>query len=125
MFKDIKVGEFVLVPVSVDKGFMDKSPKTFWCRCKVSKVTPKRFEANKSTYKKVDGSSIESRGMWERPLHGCLPYTEETDQFEEYKAYKEEVSFRNSLCKTLHSVSAWDMTLDQLKRIDEILKEGK
>ena len=124
MFEHIKDGVFVLVPVALkERGLYDRNPTWYWVRCKVSKVTPKRFTANKQTYKKVDGSDIRKPEQWRPAYKGCKPYSEETDQLAEYKSDLQRLKFYNEMSEMFSGIKVKDYSQDQLNRILNILKE--
>lgn len=122
MFKDVEVGDLVLVPVGAKVSAFDRNPKIFWCRCKVSKVTPKRFTANEQTYKKVDGSNISASEPYRPKRLPCKMYTPDQDESEDFLGYKELLKTYNKFRKLLDSVQVEKLSLGQMEQITDILK---
>lgn len=122
MFEDIKVEDLVLVPVGVKASAFDRNPKIFWCRCKVSKVTPKRFTVNGSTYNKIDGSNITASEPYRPPRAGCKVYEPEQDEYEDFLGYKQLLTTRSKFHKLLGSVDVEELSMGQIQQITDILK---
>lgn len=122
MFKDIEVEDLVLVPVGVKKGAFDRNPKIFWCRCGVSKVTPKRFTVNGQTYSKVNGDNIKAPEPYRSKRPPCKVYTPDQDEYEDFLEYKKLLNTQATFRKLLGSVDVEELSMDQIRQITSILK---
>lgn len=128
-FKDIKVGDKVLVPIRIDYGF--RNGKNFYCLREVGRVTKAQFTVNDNRYRKSDGCMIGN--IWLKAMNTGDKYygnvlKDETQEMEDFRLLAKSVTKLRYLIEDMsairNNINIHAATREDVTECEEFVRKG-